>query len=194
MYVVGGRSNAHLHYDLEIYDPSTNMWACSPRPGRSQACVPGTRLLGCAAGAIGHRIVFAGGEHSDRKMSVIVSHAETHDVTSGEIEKLTPLAVPRTKCQSVVINGKFLVFGGCTKPEPRTTLEQNKSFSPGGAHRSAGTGCHDGCDMKGVEGFDPTSGCWTAFRSMPVSRYSGCASFVEQVPLLTSASMHHCRR
>jgi hypothetical protein len=185
LYVVGGRSNAQLHYDLEIYNPCTGSWSCSPAPGRANACVPGTKLLGCAAGAIGDKIVFAGGEHSDRKTSVIVKDAETHNVMSGEIERVKPLNFPRTKSQSAVVDGKLLVFGGCTKPGELSNIISSSSSSRStavGAGKSSAAApagaCAQGCDMSGVEAFDPSSGCWQTYPALPVSRYSGCAAFV----------------
>ena len=69
-------------------------------------------MLGCVAGIVGDEIVFAGGEHSNRKVSTIVDAAEGHNIRSGLVKKLPALPFPRTKSQSAVVGDKLLVIGG----------------------------------------------------------------------------------
>jgi N-acetylneuraminic acid mutarotase len=115
LYVIGGRwDGAGNRATLEVYDPATDAWESLPD-------MP-SRRGGLTAGAIDNQIYVGGGEDpwARQGSGCTYNTLEVYDTSAGGWARLEDLPTARHGLASAVVDGRWYVLGGATKPTAGT--------------------------------------------------------------------------
>jgi N-acetylneuraminic acid mutarotase len=154
MYLFGGARNGSVA-DASAYEPASDTWRALPR-------LPEAREH-CAAGAIGGRIVIAGGRADGIggfQPNTWVFDPQTEDYAPG-----APLLTARGGVAGAVLGERLFIFGG-----------EGNASDPSGVFPQ-------------VEAYDPATDTWEAFPDMLFPRHGlGAAADADRIYLPGGAS------
>jgi N-acetylneuraminic acid mutarotase len=128
LYVTGGRwDGVGNRATLEVYDTITDAWESLPD-------MPSMRG-GLTAGAIGSQIFVGGGEDpwARQGSGCTFDTLEAYNTSAGSWSRLEDLPTRRHGLASAVVDGRWYVLGGATKPTAGTFVsvsERVETYSP----------------------------------------------------------------
>lgn len=129
LFVIGGRWDGVGNLAaLEVYDPVADTWERLPD-------MP-SRRGGLTAGATGGRIYVGGGEDPWARSGSGCTYntLEVYDTSTGEWSRLGNLPTARHGLASAVLDGRWYVVGGATKPTAGTFVSVSnrvETYVPG---------------------------------------------------------------
>src|SRR5712691_7825789 len=109
LYVIGGENSTGVLFDLQRYDPVTDMWT----PLMSMP----TARAGAAAAVIDDGIFVIGGRQSTGgpcSGGPYLTTVEKYDIDTNTWSTVASLPNPRSDLAAVAHGGKIYVFGGCS--------------------------------------------------------------------------------